>query len=135
MLNKTILMGRLTADPSTRFTQSNTQVTTFTLAVNRKFAKQGEGQQADFIQIVAWDKTAEFCSKYFVKGQQVAIVGRIQTRTWEDNGGTKHYATEIVAEEAFFADSKREQGQQQTRAGEPEPGPYNADENDTDLPF
>lgn len=75
-MNKTILMGRLTKDPDTRYTQTtNTQVTSFTLAVNRRFAKEGE-QQADFINIVAWSKTAEFVSKYFKKGQQVGVIGR-----------------------------------------------------------
>lgn len=106
-MNKSILLGRLTKDVETRYTQStNTQVSSFTLAVNRRFAKEGE-QQADFINIVAWSKTAEFCSKYFRKGQQVAVVGRIQTRTWDDDQGTKHYVTEVVAEEVYFADSKK----------------------------
>lgn len=110
-MNKAILMGRLTKDPELRYTSvNNTAVCSFTIAVNRKFSKQGEEKQADFISIVAWDKTAEFCSKYFTKGQQVAVVGRIQTRTWDDNEGKKHYVTEVVAEEAFFADSKREAG-------------------------
>lgn len=106
-MNKVILMGRLTKDVETRYTQStNTQVSSFTLAVNRRFAKEGE-QQADFINIVAWSKTAEFCSKYFRKGQQVAVVGRIQTRTWDDDQGQKHYVTEVVAEEVYFADTKK----------------------------
>ena len=83
-------------------------VASFSLAVNRRFARQGEERQADFINIVAWSKTAEFCSKYFKKGQQVGIIGRIQTRNWEDDQGQKHYVTEVVAEEAYFADSKRE---------------------------
>ena len=106
-MNKVILLGRLTKDPETRFTQTtNTQVTSFTLAVNRRFAKQGE-QQADFINCVAWNKTAEFVSKYFRKGQQVAVVGRIQTRTWDDDKGQKHYITEVIAEEVYFADSNK----------------------------
>lgn len=112
-MNKTILMGRLTKDPDTRYTQTtNTQVTSFTLAVNRRFAKEGE-QQADFINIVSWNKTAEFVSKYFKKGQQVGVIGRIQTRTWDDDQGQKHYVTEVIAEEVYFADSKRE-GQDET---------------------
>ena len=107
-MNKTILMGRLTKDPDTRYTQTtNTQVTSFTLAVNRRFAKEGE-QQADFINIVAWSKTAEFVSKYFKKGQQVGIIGRIQTRNYDDDKGVKHYITEVIAEEVYFADSKKE---------------------------
>ena len=107
-MNKVILMGRLTKDPEVRYTQTNnTLVASFSLAVKRRFAKEGE-QQADFINIVAWSKLGEFCSKYFKKGQQVGIIGRIQTRTWDDENGVKHYVTEVVAEEAYFADSKRD---------------------------
>ena len=107
-MNKVILMGRLTRDVEVRYTQSNnTLVASFSIAVNRRFAKQGE-QQADFINIVAWSKLGEFCSKYFKKGQQVGVVGRLQTRTYDKEDGTKVYITEVVAEEAYFADSKRE---------------------------
>jgi single-strand DNA-binding protein len=105
-VNKAILMGRLTADPEMRHTTTGKSVCTFRLAVNRRFVRQGEEQQADFFPIVAWEKTGEFCNNYFRKGQQVAIVGRIQTRTWDDPEGNKRYITEIVAEEAHFADSK-----------------------------
>ena len=108
-MNKVILMGRLTKDPEVRYTQTNnTLVASFSLAVNRRFAKQGEERQADFINIVAWSKLGEFCSKYFKKGQQVAVIGRIQTRTWDDENNVKHYVTEVVAEEAYFADSKKD---------------------------
>ena len=108
-MNKVVLMGRLTRDPEVRYTQTNnTLVASFSLAVNRRFAKQGEERQADFINIVAWSKTGEFCSKYFKKGQQVGVIGRIQTRTWDDEQGQKHYVTEVVAEEAYFADSKKD---------------------------
>ncbi len=108
-MNKVVLMGRLTRDPEVRYTQTNnTLVASFSLAVNRRFARQGEERQADFINIVAWSKTGEFCSKYFKKGQQVGIIGRIQTRNWEDENKVKHYITEVVAEEAYFADSKRD---------------------------
>ena len=108
-MNKVILMGRLTRDPEERYTQTNnTLVASFSLAVNRRFVSQVEERQADFINIVAWSKLGEFCSKYFKKGQQVGVIGRIQTRTWDDDQGTKHYVTEVVAEEAYFADSKRE---------------------------
>lgn len=106
-MNKVELLGHLTKDVEIRYTQSNTPVASFTLAVNRRFAKEGE-QQADFINIVAWNKTAEFCGKYFKKGSQIALVGRIQTRNWEDDNGQKHYATEVVAEEVYFADSKKD---------------------------
>lgn len=108
-MNKVILMGRLTKEIDCRYTQtSNTLVASFNLAVNRRFIKPGEERQADFINIVAWGKLGEFCSKYFKKGQQVGIIGRLQTRTWEDDNGVKHYVTEVVAEEAYFADSKRD---------------------------
>ena len=108
-MNKVILMGRLTRDPEVRYTQTNnTLVASFSLAVNRRFARQGEERQADFINVVAWSKTGEFCSKYFKKGQQVGVIGRIQTRNWDDEQGQKHYVTEVIAEEAYFADSKRE---------------------------
>lgn len=80
----------------------------FTLAVNRRFVAQGEERQADFINIVAWNKTAEFVNKYFKKGSQVVVVGRIQTRTWDDDQGQKHYVTEVVAEEVYFADTKKD---------------------------
>ena len=107
-MNKVVLMGRLTKDPDTRYTQTNnTLVCSFSLAVNRRFARQGEERQADFINVVAWSKTGEFCSKYFTKGQQVGIIGRLQTRTWDDEEGKKHYVTEVVAEEVYFADTKK----------------------------
>lgn len=108
-MNKVCLIGRLTKEPEIRYTQSNnTMVASFNLAVNRRFTKENEERQADFINVVAWSKTAEFVSKYFKKGQQVGIVGRIQTRNWDDEQGKKHYITEIVAEEVYFADSKKD---------------------------
>lgn len=108
-MNKAILMGRLTRDPELRYTSNtNTAVCNYTLAIDRKFARQGEEKQTDFIPIVAWGKTAEFCSRYFQKGQQVAVVGRIQVRNWDDAEGKRHYMTEVIAEEVFFADSKRD---------------------------
>ena len=114
-MNKVILMGRLTKDPEVRYTQSsNTLVASFNLAVNRRFVKDGEDRQADFIQIIAWSKLGEFCSKYFKKGQQVGIIGRIQTRNWEDEQGQRHYATEVIAEEAYFAESKKDNASQDT---------------------
>ena len=108
-MNKVILMGRLTRDPEVRYTQTNnTLVASFSLAVNRRFVRPGEERQADFINVVAWSKLGEFCSKYFKKGQQVGVIGRLQVRNWEDEQGQKRYVTEVVAEEAYFADSKRE---------------------------
>lgn len=108
-MNKVILMGRLTRDPETRYTQgNNTAVCSFSLAVNRRFKQEGQ-PDADFINVVAWAKTAEFVSKYFTKGQQVAVVGRMQTRNYDDKDGKKIFVTEVVAEEVYFADSKKEQ--------------------------
>lgn len=107
-MNKVIQMGRLVKDPELRYTTTNnTACCNFTLAVNRRFAKDSE-QKADFIPVVAWTKLAEFCGKYFAKGMQVAIVGRLQQRTWDDTEGKRHYVMEVVADEAYFADGKRE---------------------------
>lgn len=107
-MNKVILMGRLTRDPEIRYSTngSNTAVCRFTIAVDRRFQKPGEERQADFIPVVAFGKTGEFCSKYFTKGNRIAVVGAIQTRTWDDAEGKRHYATEVIVEEAHFADSK-----------------------------
>lgn len=107
-MNKVCLIGRLTKDIELKTTQSNVKVANFTLAVNRRFVKEGQEQTADFINIIAWGKIAEFCDKYFGKGQQIGISGRIQTRTWDDDQGKKHYVTEVVAEEVDFADGKKE---------------------------
>lgn len=145
-MNKAILMGRLTKDPELRYTTTNnTPVCTFTIAVDRKFVRQGEERQADFIPIVAWDKLGEFCSKYFTKGQRVAVSGRIQTRTWDDNEGKRHYITEIVAEDAYFADSKSDDSQPQRRQERPQPRKdfpekndddfYKVDDGEDELPF
>ena len=116
-MNKVILMGRLTRDPEVRYTQtSNTLVASFSLAVNRRFVRQGEERQADFINCVAWNKTGEFVSKYFKKGQQVGIIGRIQTRNYDDEQGIKHYVTEIIAEEVYFAGDKKDATQNEVQA-------------------
>ena len=102
-MNKSILLGRLTKEPEIRVSQkNNTKVANFTLAVNRKYVAQGEERQADFINIVAYSKLAEFVEKYLNKGLQVCISGRIQTRVYEDNNGQKHYITEIIAEESIL---------------------------------
>lgn len=108
MLNKAILMGRLTRDPELRYTKSNVPVVTFSLAVDRGFPKNaGEGQQTvDFINIVAWRNTAGFVARWFRKGQLVAVSGRIQARSRQDKDGNNRTVTEVVAEECFFADSK-----------------------------
>ena len=142
-MNKVILMGRLTKDPEVRYTQTNnTLVASFTMAVNRRFVKAGEERQADFIPIVAWSKLGEFCSKYFKKGQQVAITGRIQTRSWDDENGVKRYITEVVAEEAYFADTKKDSAADssfENTFGENAPGaaasPDFSVNSEDDLPF
>jgi len=104
-VNKWIGIGRLVKEVET-FSGAS-QFAKFTIAVNRKFKKDGE-PDADFFNIVAFGKTAEFCEKYFLKGKQVAISGRVQNRTWTDKEGAKRYSTDIVAEEVYFADSKGE---------------------------
>ena len=109
-MNKIILLGRLTKAPEIRLSQkNNTKVANFSLAVNRKYVAQGEERQADFINIVAYSKLAEFAEKYLKKGLQICICGRIQTRTYDDNNGIKHYVIEVIAEEIDFADSFKKQ--------------------------
>ena len=105
-MNKAILMGRLTADPEMRQTQSGVSCARFTIAVNRRFQKD----ETDFINCVAWRQTADFICKFFAKGNMIAVVGSIQTRTWEGQDGKKNYATEVVADEAYFTGSKAESG-------------------------
>lgn len=100
-MNKIQLIGRLTKDPELRYTNNQKAYATFNLAVNRRFAKEGE-QQADFLNIVAWGKTAEFCKNYFKKGQQIGLSGRVQTRNYEDKDGKRVYITEVIAEEVYF---------------------------------
>lgn len=108
MLNNVVLMGRLTADPELRHTSNGVAVTSFTLAVNRSYAKAGTERATDFIDIVAWRNTAEFVTKYFVKGQLVAVEGSIQTRTYQDKDGNNRKAFEIIANNVHFAEAKRE---------------------------
>jgi len=107
--NKVILGGRLTADPELKTTQSGFSVTSFTIAVNRRFGgKAGEEPQADFINVTAWRQTAEFVARYFRKASSICVVGSIQTRSWTDQQGQKRFATEVVADEAYFVDAKSE---------------------------
>ncbi len=108
MLNVVVLTGRLVADPELRHTPSDIAVTSFTIAVNRRFARPGEERQTDFIDIVAWRNTAEFICKYFSKGQLIAIEGSIQTGSYQDKDGNKRKTFEIIARDAQFAESKRE---------------------------
>ena len=143
-MTKVILMGRLTRDPEVRYTtNNNTLVCTFSLAVNRRFKQEGQ-PDADFINVVAWAKTGEFCSKYFTKGQQVAVCGHLQTRSYDDKDGKKVYVTEVVAEDTYFADSKRDPNANAFDAGfnpsaQPNEAPssegFMAIEEDSNLPF
>ena len=110
MLNKIILMGRLTRDPELRRTQSGTAVTSFSLAVDRDFKSQSGEKETDFIDIVAWRNTAEFVSKYFTKGRMAVVEGRLQIRDWTDRDGGKRRSAEVIAENVYFGDSKREGG-------------------------
>lgn len=110
MLNCVIIMGRLTADPELKTTTSGISVTSFAVAVERAFAKQGEERQADFIDVVAWRSTAEFVTKYFRKGSMIAIQGSLQTRMYEDKNGNKRKAFDVVADNVSFCGSKAESG-------------------------
>ena len=136
-MNKVILMGRLVRDPEVRYTQGAEPVAVarYTLAVNRRFKGQGE-QEADFINCVAFGKNAEFSEKYLKKGQLISIVGRLQVRSWDDQNGQKHWSTDVVVEEQYFAESKsRFEGRSTSQsAGE---GFYPIDESieDENLPF
>lgn len=106
-MNKVILLGRLTKAPEIKYSQStNNKIALFTLAVNRKYVKQGEERETDFINIVAYSKLANFSEKYLSQGTQINIVGKLQTRSYEDKNGTKKYISEVIAEEIYFADSK-----------------------------
>lgn len=139
-LNKVVLGGRLTSDAELKQTTSGISVCSFTLAVNRKFQKEGE-QQTDFINCVAWRNTAEFVSRYFKKGSSLCIVGNIQTRTWTDQNNQKRFATEVIVDEALFVDSKSDGGQEPSGGYIPDaykaPAAQNFEELNTDdsIPF
>ena len=127
MLNVAAIVGRLSADPELRHTASGVAVTSFTLAVDRSYAKAGTERQTDWIDVVAWRSTAEFICKYFTKGQMMAVTGSIQTRSYEDRSGNKRKAVEIQANDVSFVGSKRDNpsggdyGQAYTRPSSPEP--------------
>ena len=108
MLNHIVLMGRLTRDPELRRTGSGVAVASFTLAVDRDFASQGGEKETDFVDIVAWRSTAEFVSKYFTKGRMAVVSGRLQIRNWQDKEGNKRRSAEVVADNVYFADSRRD---------------------------
>lgn len=106
MISKVILMGRLTRDPEMRHTNSGTPVTTFSIAIDNGY---GDNKRTDFVNCIAWNKTAEFVSKYFAKGKMIIVIGRITTRSWETQDGKRAYATEVVAQEVNFGESKSSQ--------------------------
>ena len=109
MLNRIIIMGRLVRDPELRTTQSGTAVTSFTLAVDRDFKSRDSGEKStDFIDVVAWRQTAEFVCKYFSKGRMAVAEGRLQIREWKDRDGNNRRTAEVVADNVYFADSKRD---------------------------
>lgn len=149
-MNQVVLMGRLTRDPELRRTQSGTAVASFTLAVDRGFAsKDGGERQTDFIDIVAWRNTAEFVSKYFVKGQMAAVTGRLQIRDWQDKEGNKRRSAEVVADNVYFTESKKSREASGFTAPAEKKNDYDSgyttpvsgsdfaelDEDDGDLPF
>lgn len=142
-MNNITLMGRLTRDPELRHTQTGTAVASFALAVDRGFAsKDGGERQTDFIDIVAWRNTAEFAAKYFVKGQQAAVVGRLQIRDWTDKDGNKRRSAEVVIDNIYFADSKKQPGggdSSNTYGGYQTPATGSdfaeLEDDDGDLPF
>ena len=131
MLNHIDLMGRLTRDPELRYTQQGTAVASFSLAVDRDFAGQNTEKITDFIDIVAWRHTAEFVSKYFAKGRMAVVSGRLQIRDWQDKDGNKRHSAEVVAENVYFGDSKKDTDEASGGA-ESAFVPY---EDDGDLPW
>lgn len=143
--NKVMLGGRLTADPENRQTETGVSITRFSIAVNRRYSKDASQQQTDFFNITAWRSTADFVSKFFKKGSSIFVVGTIQNRSWTDNDGNKRYATDIVAEEVSFVDSRSENpaaGQYTPDSYEPSFSTPSADapkfeeiKGDDDLPF
>ena len=108
MLNHIVIMGRLTRDPELRRTGSGIAVASFTLAVDRDYAAQGAEKETDFVDIVAWRNTAEFVSRYFTKGRMAVVTGRLQIRNWTDKDGNKRRSAEVVADNVYFGDSKRD---------------------------
>lgn len=140
--NKVILGGRLTANPEVKQTQTGVPVCTFSVAVNRKYAKEGQAQEVDFISCTAWRQTAEFLGKYFKKGSSICVVGSIQVRSWTDSNNQKRYATDVMVDEVLFVDSKNEaQGAQDAGAMPYIPDAYkvadapNMEAVDDDIPF
>ena len=131
MLNNVVIMGRLTRDPELRRTQSGTAVTSFTMAVDRDFKSQSGEKETDFIDVVAWRNTGEFAAKYLAKGRMAAVEGRIQVRDWQDKDGNRRKSVEVVADDVYFADSKRDSKPQESRDKQE----FDEIEDDGDLPF
>ena len=138
MLNKIFIMGRLTRDPELRRTQSGIAVTSFSLAVDRDFKTQSGEKETDFIDVVAWRATAEFVAKYFTKGRMAVVEGRLQMRDWTDKEGNKRRSAEVVADNVYFGDSKRD-GDSGKPKGEPTYDPTGGfsqlADDDSELPF
>ncbi len=143
-MNTICLLGRLTADPELKTTQNGTSVTSFAVAVDRRFTPQGQERQADFINCVAWRQTAEFVTKYFHKGQRIALQGSLQARQYTDREGGKRTAYEVVVEGAYFAESKGAAGNapdkpQSQRPAAPDvsalPDDFEEITGDDELPF
>lgn len=135
-LNKVIIGGRLTADPELKQTSSGITVCTFSVAVNRRTSAEG-AQQADFINVVAWRNQAEFVSRFFRKGSSICVIGSIQTRSWTDQNNQKRYATDIVADEINFVDSKGESPAARGNSAQYTPESYGTPSfstQDTDAP-
>ncbi len=144
--NKVMIGGRLTADPENTQTTSGISVTRFSVAVNRRYSKDASQQQTDFFNVTAWRATGDFVSKYFKKGSSIFVVGTLQNRSWTDQNGQKRYATDIIADEVSFVDSRGESAS----SGQYVPESYNAEpafsggadapkfeeiKGDDDLPF
>jgi len=125
-MNKVLLVGRLTKDPEVKATSSQVKVCNFTVAVDRRYKDANGQKQADFINCVAWRQTAEFIGKYFSKGQRIGLVGSIQTRTYDDNNGQRHYVTEVLIDEAEFVDSANSGGRQSNEYQNQTPPPQQA---------
>lgn len=133
MLNKIIVMGRMTADPELRSTASGKNVTSFTLAVDRDFKGQNNEREADFINCVAWNGTADFVTRYFHKGSMAVVAGRLQTRKYETQDGQKRTATEVIAENVYFGEGKKDT--EESPFLSPLPTGFNEAEVDGKLPF
>lgn len=118
MLNKIVIMGRMTRDPELKRTPSGTAVTSFTLAVDRDFKNQSGEKETDFISVTVWRGTAEFVSKYFSKGSMAIVEGRLQIRNWLDKEGGKRKAAEIVADNVYFGDTKKSSGKSKNNGGQ-----------------